>query len=200
MAIAARACDAAGRRERRRNLNRQPEEPAGHPAATGRRIAGQAATRYACRACRRTFRAPRRRRHAIVRHCRREHPWPTPNRAPSLVPNRACQRRNRRPRLYRPKPQPPIKALPRWRIASKRHCASPAPAPAAAPITRDAAGGTECSTRNRAALPRRRAPRVRSNRSRSAQPRQNQISRPRSTTTSSRRWQVCWAARQTRTE
>ena len=80
-----------------------------------------------------------------------------------------------------------------------------APAERARTVTpRRRAGATRAgrSARSRcrtagAATARRAPDRTETRRAREAKPNQ---SRPRSTTTSNRRWQVCWAARQTRTE
>lgn len=125
-----------------------------------------------------------------------------PNRAPP--PPRCRRHRPRRPRT----PRRPIKASPRWRIASKRHCASPMLRPKRAPRRRSRVRNR--AKRNPLSRPRRpnrhrrrhnRAPPARPSRSpHAARRRRNRLRAPRSTTISNRRWQVCWVARQTRAE
>jgi hypothetical protein len=158
----ARLCNLSRKRPRSRNATRLPRWPTNFPHGPLRRQHRRAAgTR--CR------RANRKLRHA--------------------PPSRGCRIRRPVPRrlLWTP---PPIKAWPRWRTVSKRHCASLV--------------HRRLPSRNKLQrLPsrlRRNAPRVRPSRSLPRALTRNRTSPLRSTTTSSRRWQVCWAARQTRTE
>ena len=135
-----------------------------------------------------------------------------PNRAlSSLALNRApprCSRHRRRRRRTLPLP---IKASPRWRIASKRRCASPMLRPKRAYLRRNR--DKNRVKYNPLSRPRRpnhsphhrrrhnRASHARPSRSRHAAHRRRSRPRaPRSTTISNRRWQVCWVAPQTRAE
>ena len=170
-----------------------------------------------------SFRHVRRRRPRRAAIARRLQPARRLKRAPNRAllsrgPNRAplrCRRhRCRHPQI----PRRPIKASPRWHIASKRRCASPMLRPKRALPRRsrvrnhDKNRDRNRAKRNPLSRPRRpnhsprrrrhhnRAPPARPSRSRRAAHRQNRPRAPRSTTISNRRWQVCWVARQTRAE
>ena len=140
----------------------------------------------------------------------------------SAESGRAARRTPPEPRMPTVQPEPPpnpqqrpIRALPRWRIASKRRCASRAQEPTAAmrarraprrAAARGAAAGRACSAgggRTAAAaaatrLPRQRAPRARPKRRRRARTPSSRARARRSTTVSNRRWRVCWAVRRAR--
>ena len=149
-------------------------------------------------------------------------PPPAPARVRTPAPARAPLEARAEPRVVEPRPEPrapavqaaprrrprtprpPIKASPKWRIASKPRCANPTLRPKRARRNR--------AKRNPLSRPRRpnhsprrrrrhnRAPPARPSRSLRAAHRRNRPRAPRSTTISNRRWQVCWVARQTRAE
>ena len=199
VAIAARAGDAACPASDA-EIRAAAEEPRGHPAAAGRRDAGQpqrdTLAALADELSARPTPPPRNRSPLPTRTTTPAEPRSEPRPEPRDAGVATEQPRRRRIGL---KPRQPIRASPRWRIASKRHCASPARrrpprhrhARRCRRNERSACGCTACPAAR--APPNRRQPKA-------PRAKQNRTSQPRSTTTSSRRWQVCWAARQTRTE